>query len=303
MNSTPRSPHADAANVMRQALAGMLWSKQFFYYDVNRWLEERDSDPYHRSGKRAPRHEQWHHMYNADIISMPDKSEYPSYAVWDLAFHILPLTLVDVDFGKKQLDLMLSENYLHPNGQIPAYEWNFGDVNPPVHPWAMYQAAAVITFLSPGLRFFHQGQFEGQLKRISPHLGRAPAQEVNRPLKQFYERLLDVLRRPAVRQGQWQLLECVPAWDGNGLSDAFIACTWQDSGGGRLLVAVNYAGHSSQCCVRFPFPDLGGSRWRLRDLLSDAHYERDGDDLQSRGLYLDLPPWQYYAFELTAARG
>jgi hypothetical protein len=132
----PRSLDADAANVMRQALAGMLWSKQFFYYDVNRWLEERGSDPFAPSAKQAPRNAQWHHMYNADVISMPDKWEYPWYAAWDLAFHVLPLTLVDVDFGKQQLDLMLSENYLHPNGQIPAYEWNFGDVNPPVHPWA-----------------------------------------------------------------------------------------------------------------------------------------------------------------------
>ena len=132
----PRSMNADETNVMRQALAGMLWSKQFFYYDVNRWLEERGSDPYLRSAKPAPRNGQWHHMYNADVISMPDKWEYPWYAAWDLAFHVLPLTLVDVDFGKQQLDLMLSERYLHPNGQIPAYEWNFGDVNPPVHPWA-----------------------------------------------------------------------------------------------------------------------------------------------------------------------
>jgi hypothetical protein len=132
----PRSLDGDSANVMRQALAGMLWSKQYFYFDVNRWLEERGSDPYSPSAKPAPRNGQWHHMYNADIISMPDKWEYPWYAAWDLAFHVLPLTLVDVDFGKHQLDLMLSENYIHPNGQIPAYEWNFGDVNPPVHPWA-----------------------------------------------------------------------------------------------------------------------------------------------------------------------
>jgi Mannosylglycerate hydrolase MGH1-like glycoside hydrolase domain len=132
----PRSLDADAANVMRQALAGMMWSKQFYYFDVNRWLEERGCDPYLPSTKRAPRNEHWHHMYNADVISMPDKWEYPWYAAWDLAFHILPLTLVDTDFGKQQLDLMLRENYLHPNGQIPAYEWNFGDVNPPVHSWA-----------------------------------------------------------------------------------------------------------------------------------------------------------------------
>ena len=132
----PKSLDADQANVMRQALAGMLWSKQYFFYDVNRWLDERGCDPYLPFSKTPPRNGQWHHMYNADIISMPDKWEYPWYAAWDLAFHILPLTLVDPDFGKKQLDLMLSENYLHPNGQIPAYEWNFGDVNPPVHPWA-----------------------------------------------------------------------------------------------------------------------------------------------------------------------
>ncbi len=132
----PKSLEVDAANVMRQALAGMLWSKQYFYYDVNRWLEERGCDPFLPAQKKAPRNEHWHHMYNADVISMPDKWEYPWYAAWDLAFHVLPLTLVDADFGKQQLDLMLGENYLNPNGQIPAYEWNFGDVNPPVHPWA-----------------------------------------------------------------------------------------------------------------------------------------------------------------------
>jgi hypothetical protein len=132
----PESLGSDAKNVMRQALGGMLWSKQFYYFDINRWLEERDCDPYQLSKRRAPRNGQWHHMYNAHVISMPDKWEYPWYAAWDLAFHVIALTLVDAEFGKDQLDLMLSENYLHPNGQIPAYEWNFGDVNPPVHPWA-----------------------------------------------------------------------------------------------------------------------------------------------------------------------
>jgi hypothetical protein len=132
----PHSLSADQANVMRQALAGMLWSKQFYYYDVDRWLEERGSDPFKASRKQAPRNDQWHHMYNGDIISMPDKWEYPWYAAWDLAFHVIALTLVDQDFGKQQLKLMLRERYMHPNGQIPAYEWNFGDVNPPVHAWA-----------------------------------------------------------------------------------------------------------------------------------------------------------------------
>lgn len=133
---TPPSLSPDEANVMRQALAGMLWSKQFYYYDVDKWLEEHGADPLRPRQKVAPRNDQWHHMYNGDVISMPDKWEYPWYAAWDLAFHILALTMVDVDFGKQQLQLMLRERYLHPNGQIPAYEWNFGDVNPPVHAWS-----------------------------------------------------------------------------------------------------------------------------------------------------------------------
>jgi hypothetical protein len=173
-----------------------------------------------------------------------------------------------------------------------------------------HAAATVLTFLSPGLRFFHQGQFEGRLKRISPHLGRGPDEPVNTTVRQSYERLLDVLRRPAVRHGQWQSLECVPAFDGNGSSDDFIACTWstlrstatedgQAPGGTRLLVAVNYSAHQSQCYVRLPFPDLGSGRWRLHDLLGDACYERDGDDLQSRGLYLDVAPWQCHVFEMS----
>src|SRR5205823_6009938 len=132
----PRSLDADQANVMRQALAGMLWSKQFYHYDVDKWLEERGSDPFKETRKQAPRNDHWHHMYNGDIISMPDKWEYPWYAAWDLAFHVIALTLVDAGFGKQQLKLMLRERYMHPNGQIPAYEWNFGDVNPPVHAWS-----------------------------------------------------------------------------------------------------------------------------------------------------------------------
>jgi hypothetical protein len=132
----PSSLSADAANVMRQALAGMMWTKQLYYYDVDKWLEERGANPFKAGRKQAPRNDQWHHMYNGDVISMPDKWEYPWYAAWDLAFHVLALTLVDPDFGKQQLKLMLRERYMHPNGQIPAYEWNFGDVNPPVHAWA-----------------------------------------------------------------------------------------------------------------------------------------------------------------------
>jgi hypothetical protein len=131
----PASLDEDHARVVRQALAGMLWSKQFYHYNVDRWLAERGAGPF--SGPRPTiRNDHWYHLRNADVISMPDKWEYPWYAAWDLAFHVLALTLVDPDFGKDQLSLILRDEYLHPNGQLPAYEWNFGDVNPPVHAWA-----------------------------------------------------------------------------------------------------------------------------------------------------------------------
>jgi len=131
----PESLSDDEANVMRQALAGMLWSKQFFNYDVGKWLKEHGVDPT-KSKQRRIRNDRWHHMNNSDIISMPDKWEYPWYAAWDLAFHVIALTLVDEEFGKEQLELMLSSEYQHPNGHIPAYEWNFEDVSPPVHAWS-----------------------------------------------------------------------------------------------------------------------------------------------------------------------
>jgi hypothetical protein len=131
----PPSFSPDAASVMRQALAGMLWSKQFFYYDVGRWLKQHGIQPF-KANPRSIRNDRWGHMVNADVISMPDKWEYPWYAAWDLAFHVTALTLVDEDFGKEQLELLLRSRYVHPSGQIPAYEWNFGDVNPPVHAWS-----------------------------------------------------------------------------------------------------------------------------------------------------------------------
>jgi Glycosyl hydrolase family 63 C-terminal domain len=134
---TPNSLSKDEAHVMRQALSGMLWSKQYFYYDLAEWLREHGAKP--EEGVRAQvRNKDWFHMYNADVISMPDKWEYPWYAAWDLAFHTIPLSLVDVDFAKEQLRLFLGHHYLHPNGQMPAYEWNFNDVNPPVHAFAVW---------------------------------------------------------------------------------------------------------------------------------------------------------------------
>jgi Mannosylglycerate hydrolase MGH1-like glycoside hydrolase domain len=133
---TPAKLTEDEKRVHRQALAGMLWSKQYYYFDVEQWLREHGSHPLSEGVKPGVRNTDWFHMLNADVISMPDKWEYPWYAAWDLGFHTIALALVDFDFAKDQLLLMLRNLYFHPNGQIPAYEWNFGDVNPPVHAWA-----------------------------------------------------------------------------------------------------------------------------------------------------------------------
>ena len=129
----------DARAVQRQAFAGMIWSKQFFYFDIPQWLRGDPTQPPPPDGRRHGRNADWKHLNNADIISMPDKWEYPWYAAWDLAFHCLPLALVDAEFAKQQLVLLTREWYMHPNGQMPAYEWAFGDVNPPVHAWATWR--------------------------------------------------------------------------------------------------------------------------------------------------------------------
>ncbi len=133
---TPDGVDAEDTRILRQALAGMLWTKQFYHFDLDQWLEEHGANPLTMTERRKVRNINWFHMLHKDIISMPDKWEYPWYAAWDLAFQAINLAMVDLDFAKEQLTLMLDETYLHPNGQMPAYEWNFSDVNPPVHAWA-----------------------------------------------------------------------------------------------------------------------------------------------------------------------
>jgi len=139
----PKNLADDAKSVMRQSIAGMLWSKQYYHYEVKQWLDGDPDFPQPPAQRRRGRNHDWLHLYNADVISMPDKWEYPWYAAWDLAFHCIPLALVDSDFAKEQLVLLLREWYMHPNGQIPAYEWAFGDVNPPVHAWAAWRVYKV----------------------------------------------------------------------------------------------------------------------------------------------------------------
>jgi hypothetical protein len=161
----------------------------------------------------------------------------------------------------------------------------------------MYMAAALVTYLSPGLRFFHQGQFEGRRRRISPHLVRAPEEPSDAALQAFYTALLGVLRETAVRDGEWRLLECAPAWEGNGSNDSYIAWIWLGAAGQRLLVAVNYAGHRSQCRINLPCGDLGGRMVKLRDAMDAEVFERDGNELVERGLFVDRPAWGYHVLE------
>jgi glycosidase len=164
-----------------------------------------------------------------------------------------------------------------------------------------HKAAAVITFCSPGLRFFHQGQLEGRKKRISPHLVRAPIEEPDPDLQEFYADLLSALRRPEFRGGEWRLLECIPAWEGNDSWNSFLVFSWTGGDGLFGLAAVNYSPGSGQCYVRMPALAGGGLPLRFIDLLSGAVYDRDADELRSRGLYLDMSGWGCHMFTVSPA--
>jgi glycosidase len=164
-----------------------------------------------------------------------------------------------------------------------------------------HKAAAIITYLSPGLRFFQQGQFEGARIRMPVHLCRRPIEPVDEGLRTFYDTLLGCLRRPEVHEGAWHLLDCRPAWDGNWTYDSFVAQGWRGDLGDRLVTIVNYSDHQSQCYVTLPFSDLAGGKWVLSDVLSGVTYRREGDSLAESGLYIDLAPWAYYVFEVTRA--
>jgi glycosidase len=163
-----------------------------------------------------------------------------------------------------------------------------------------HKAAAIITFLSPGLRFIHQGQPEGRKKRISPHLVRAPEEIKDKELELFYSRLLGVLKRPVFKNGVWQLLDCTSAWDGNSSNDSFIAFAWNSSEDEKIIVVVNYSPDSSQCYINLPYHDIAEKSWLLQDLMSDVAYLRDGSGLSDKGLYLDEPGWKYYVFSLSS---
>jgi hypothetical protein len=176
---TPRALSEDERRVHRQALAGMLWSKQYYYFDLDKWLQEHEAHPLVGENPRNIRNAEWFHMLNSDIISMPDKWEYPWYAAWDLAFHTLALSLVDFDFAKDQLLLMLRNLYAHPNGQIPAYEWNFSDVNPPVHAWATIFLYNIEKELGRSDLRFLERSFQGLMQNFNWWVNRKDPQGKN----------------------------------------------------------------------------------------------------------------------------
>jgi hypothetical protein len=167
-------------------------------------------------------------------------------------------------------------------------------------PADMHRAAAVLTFLCPGLRFFHDGQFDGRQMKVPVHLCRRPEETADPGVHDFYVHLFEVLKRSVVREGSWQLLPCDPAWAGNWTSDCFVCFAWETVGHERLLVAVNYAPNQSQCYLRTPI-DVGGQALLLQDLMSPVTYDRNASDLLSRGLYLDMPAWGYHVFRITRA--
>ncbi|HEX6892637.1 MAG TPA: alpha-amylase family glycosyl hydrolase, partial [Chryseolinea sp.] len=150
--------------------------------------------------------------------------------------------------------------------------------------YEQHKAAAMITFCSPGLRFFHQGQFEGRMLRISPHLVRAPEEPLNTDIQAFYMILLSVIKTQALREGTWQLLECVSAWQGNGSCDDFVAHSWLGKDGERVIIVANYAPHQSQCYLKLPFQELAGTQWMFKDMMGEDFYIRDGNNLQAAGL-------------------
>jgi hypothetical protein len=165
----------------------------------------------------------------------------------------------------------------------------------------VHRAAAVVTYTTPGLRFFHQGQLEGRKVRISPHLVRAPEEPADKEIEEFYDQLLAVLRMPIVRSGEWEWLTCQQAWDGNGSWDAFIAHSWRGPGGERVLIVVNYAPSSSQCYLQLPFPEIRDRSVWLNDTLSSARYDRNGNELLEGGLYLDMGAWSYHIFTMEVS--
>ncbi len=252
--------------------------------------------------------------YWVDVISAIKKAHpdflFMAEAYWDLEWELQQQEF-DFCYDKKLYDRLEHDNAesirLHLRAD-PAYQnklVRFIENHDEPRAAATFRsekegAAAAIMATIPGAKLFHEGQFEGRKVKLPVFLSRRPVERINENLKQFYKRILTLFHHPAAQNGHWQLLECIPAWEGNWTNNCFAAFAWQNLDGERLLVAVNYAPNQSQCYLRLPFTDLGNRHWWLQDLLGDAQYDRDGNDLRSRGLYLDVPPWQCHVFEFES---
>ena len=271
--------------VMRQALAGLLWGKQYYEYNVHRWLREHGVDPWDPNAPASSvRNVPWFHMVAGDVISMPDKWEYPWFAAWDLAFHCAPLSLVDVDFAKAQVELLLGTRYLHPNGQIPAYEWNFSDVNPPVTAWAalyVYEREAEIR--GEGDREFLARVFDRLLTNFTWWVNRKDADDRNLFQGGFLG--LDnigIFDRSAPLPGGGTLEQA------DGTSWMALYCQWMLQIAAELAkqepaygdMALKFATHFEWISIAMNPPDadtvqLGRSRWLLLRRDADARRHRD----------------------------
>ncbi|MDJ0518426.1 MAG: alpha-amylase family glycosyl hydrolase [Trichodesmium sp. MO_231.B1] len=242
------------------------------------------------------------------------KQQYPYFifmaeVYWNLEWELQQLGF-DYTYDKRLYDR------LHQQQTIPVREHLYADLDfqsklarfienhdepraNATFPPRVHQAAAILTYFTPGLRFFHQGQLQGWSQKISMHLCYAPQEPTVPKLERFYHQLLDCLALDIVREGNWQLLECVAAWEGNLTWNNFICFVWEGKDERLLLITVNYAPQKSQCYVLLPFESLRGQRYRLQDLMNDISYDRLGDKLISRGLYLDVPAWGYHVFDIS----
>ncbi len=228
---------------------------------------------------------------------------------WDLEW-TLQQQGFDYTYDKRLYDRLRERNAAAVRGHLHA-DWDFQKKSvrflenhdepraADSFPIDVHKAAAAIAFLVPGLRFFHEGEFEGRRQRVSMHLGRRPAEPVDRPIFEFYEKLLECLKQPLVRNGYWRLFDCRPAWEGNATANQYVAFAWEGPSEERLLVAVNFGPSQGQCYVQIPWNDLHGKNFRFRDRMSDACYNRSGDELAEHGLYLDMPAWQFHLFDVT----
>ncbi|KRT70558.1 MAG: hypothetical protein XU15_C0004G0134 [candidate division NC10 bacterium CSP1-5] len=290
----PLDLSSDARSVMRQALAGLLWSKQFYHYVVKDWLEGDSAFPAPPAERKHGRNHEWTHLYNTDVISMPDKWEYPWYAAWDLAFHCVPLALVDSDFAKEQLILMLREWYMHPNGQLPAYEWAFGDVNPPVHAWAAWRVYKIEKKRrGKGDRDFLQKIFHKLLLNFTWWVNRKDAEGQN------------------VFQGGFLGLDNIGVFDRSAPLPTGGHIEQSDGTSWMGMYCLNLLGIALELAREDPaYEDVASKFWEHFIYIAHAMNTRGGEDIdlwdEEHGFYYDvlhLPDGQHFPLKVRSMVG